>query len=582
MKKYIFSLLLLCSIGFANAAEKTFTTSNFSTMAFDDALKNYDVIKFESGTFSFSSTPYKIIPDKNYKRDVTISGVGDGTVLSGLSLKIEGQYTYEIKNVTIRDYTSDSDYGAITIKNGCKLTLEHVTFRTCKAKYGGAVSIIGTSAKITNCFFAQNESTEMGSAVYCCAGDQDANVLIEKTMIASNAISKLGAVAIDGTTANKKIGLSIVNSTIAFNSNESTTNRRGVYAKGSKNGDTSLSVIYSTIAYNDTKINERKVGNEINGIYFEPETATIGKVAFNLTNSVVSLNQTGPEYSDASDVANKDINLADANVTTINHSFIGTGDAIPDGKNDNSQTGIYNDLLKLSANLETIGGYQKSFLVGSGSSLIDAGTVVDLSAIDPVSNVGIDPEPGVVIVPDYAVLDLFYDEADVAKTTPIGVVVYVDEDGGGLAVSLDEGRNIYASDGTGLGFNMSTTREAAMAKIKDINKMAQYFPYAFAANKGNNWYLPTVNDYKKIYEAWNGSSSTTPNETARAAFNAILTGAGGTAITAGTSNESDNTSDAYFTCNVENGIASFYFGTGVHQGWGARDFTRNYRAIRVF
>ena len=535
MKKgYTLILLLLCGIHLISAESTTFTSANFSPTALEQALKTYDEIYFESGVFD-ANTSITINTANGYKSKVTLIGKegSNKTILKGISFKIEGACDYTFKNMVMQDYTSTSVDGVISIRDGINLTLDNVTITNNKTTgNGAAISVIGTSATISNSSFTHNKVSGLGSAIYCGSSNvTNADILIENSLIASNEETGKGAIALDGTIGSKNIKLSIINSTIAFNSQDSQTTAAGVYAIGGAN--TTLAIDYSTIARNVPKS-----GDGVNGVCFGDNS---GALKFSMDHTIVSINKT-----DVNNQNIKDINFSAANVTSIRYCLIGTGALASVTNKVETQTGIYNEELKLDENLQDKGGATKVLPILSGSIAIDESAYWEKTTYNP--------------------LDIYYIDG-----VPVGIVFYVDETGkNGMVISKDEYRGIFATDQTSLGWTTMTTREAAMTQIKSFNKLAQYEVFQWCVNMGEGWYLPTLNDYQRLYDVWSANQQ---------AFNNQLTEIGGKAILPGSA-----PTNAYWTCIADSekrGLQSYRFYDNDSDGT-ARNDTRNARAIFLF
>lgn len=152
----------------------------------------------------------------------------------------------------------------------------------------------------------------------------------------------------------------------------------------------------------------------------------------------------------------------------------------------------------------------------------------------------------------YKVGDIYPD-----ATAPTGVVFWIDETDAsynstdktsakGKIVSLNEGEGRWGAsskdesiDVTGIRSaddGATATKNLITARLSSSSFATDYyaFNWIYATKNGNKvdggWYMPAKNELLALYAAWNGSSSTTADNTARDTFNAKLTAASGEEI----------------------------------------------------
>lgn len=150
----------------------------------------------------------------------------------------------------------------------------------------------------------------------------------------------------------------------------------------------------------------------------------------------------------------------------------------------------------------------------------------------------------VTVTAVYAVGDYYPND-----TNPVGVVFRAKtSEISGLVVSLDEAERVWSSEGVPAGATSATnglTNRTAVQSITNWQIKYPAFSWIYLKNNSNltgPWYLPARGELVTLYAVFNGSSSTTANNTARTAFNTKLTSAGGTAI-----NGADGPNDWYWS-----------------------------------
>ena len=169
----------------------------------------------------------------------------------------------------------------------------------------------------------------------------------------------------------------------------------------------------------------------------------------------------------------------------------------------------------------------------------------------------------------YQVGDIFYIDG-VAR----GIVFDVDDTGeNGLVVSKEEYVGVFSTNNPGLGWTMTTSREQAFERIQ-TNGIHLYDVYVWCTGLGDGWLLPTVSDYEKIFDLWNGSSNIAPNDDAQADFYEKMLEIDGIGIeidyNAEYNPEGLSPIDAYWTCNASStrhGLQAFRFQD--RNSWGA-------------
>lgn len=164
-----------------------------------------------------------------------------------------------------------------------------------------------------------------------------------------------------------------------------------------------------------------------------------------------------------------------------------------------------------------------------------------------------EPEPEPEPDPLYKVYDVWYQNGAAA-----GIVFWVAEDGqSALVVSLDRTATTVAwsTDGSHVIGTGEYDGAANTALMRASEEAAAIPALAFCDAHGEGWFWPAMDEMKKLFEAYNGTtfdaatvaapaSITQEEKDARAAFDKALTDNGGTAINTASEN---STGDQYWT-----------------------------------
>ncbi len=180
------------------------------------------------------------------------------------------------------------------------------------------------------------------------------------------------------------------------------------------------------------------------------------------------------------------------------------------------------------------------------------------------------PEPPVE-KDTYGMYDLYYEDGKVA-----GVVFWVSEDRkSALVASLDRtGMIPWSYDGThAIGCDDKDNGALNTAAIRASEEAASVPALEFCDAHGEGWYWPAINEYKLLFEAYNGTSTenatkdkpaniTEAEKTSRAAFDKLLTDNGGTAMNTAAE---DATGDNYWASN-EQTVKGVVYGSALRFG----------------